>query len=483
MPAPAPRIGVLVVAYNAQATLAWVLDRIPAEMRPRIDTVLVSDDHSHDDTLAVGLEYQRRDDHGLSLVVVRQERNLGYGGNQKFGYRWAIDHGLGIVVLLHGDGQYAPERLADLVGPIERGEADVVMGSRMMTRGTARHGGMPLYKLVGNRVLSRFQNAMTGLVLSEWHSGYRAFSVAALAGIPFEANSDGFDFDTEVLLQLHASGARIGEVAIPTYYGDEICYVDGLRYARDVTSDVLRYRLGRIGFGTPLPGTEPPGYEWKPDEGSSHRRLLERLASRPPGRVLDLGCGRGLLGAELRTLGHHVTGVDVDDTPEAKERLDVFVAADLERGLPPEAHDGAPYDVVVAADVLEHVRQPGRLLDELRPLVAPDGVLVASVPNIAHWYPRARVAMGRFDYDSRGILDRDHVRFFTRSSLQRLVGTHGWRVEALEATGLPFDVADRGGRAGTAASLKRALGWADRTGVRLWPTMFGYQFVVTLTPR
>jgi 2-polyprenyl-3-methyl-5-hydroxy-6-metoxy-1,4-benzoquinol methylase len=477
-----PRIGILVVAYNAAATLVPVLERIPRDFRPRVSAVLVSDDHSGDGTYESGLDYQ----HGptdLPLTVVRQPRNLGYGGNQKFGYRWAIEHGLDIVVLLHGDGQYAPERLAAMVEPIEAGRADVVLGSRMLQPGRARRGGMPAYKYLGNRVLSRFQNAVAGLHLSEWHSGYRAFSVPALAAIPFDADSDDFDFDTEVLLQLHAGGARIAEVPIDTYYGDEICYVDGVRYARDVVADVVRYRLGRIGFGTPLPGTEASGYEWKPEEGSSHRLLVSRLTARPPGRVLDLGCSTGELGRRLVEAGHTVTGVDLHPSAEAKERLDAFVQADLDGGLPPEAVERAPYDTVVAADVLEHVRDPGRLLDELVPLLAPGGVLVASIPNFGHWYPRTRVALGRFDYDERGILDRDHVRFFTRRSFLRLARRHGWRQVGIEATGLPFGVADRGGEPGAAAALASVLGRVDRAGVGAWPTLFAFQFVVELEPR
>ena len=105
------------------------------------------------------------------------------------------------------------------------------MGSRMMVKGAAREGGMPLYKYVGNRILTRFENRCSGPMLSEFHSGYRAYSVEALKSIPFERNSDGFNFDTQIIIQLVDAGKRIVEVPIPTYYGDEICYVNGLKYA------------------------------------------------------------------------------------------------------------------------------------------------------------------------------------------------------------------------------------------------------------
>lgn len=475
------RIGILVVAYNASSTLRSVLGRISPEFAPRVAAVLVSDDHSADDTYAVGLEVQGEES-GLPITVVRQPRNLGYGGNQKFGYRWAIDQGLDIVVMLHGDGQYAPELLADIVAPIERGEADVVMGSRMLTRGAARRGGMPTYKYVGNRVLTTFQNSVSGLHLSEWHSGYRAFSTLALAQIPFSRNSDGFDFDTEVLLQLHDNGARVQEVPIPTYYGDEICYVDGVRYARDVVTDVIRYRMQRIGFGSDSLAVGSAAYERKPDELSSHGRLLEWAARSSPGRALDVGCADGMIALELRHRGHHVTGVDVAASPVVKERVDLFVEADLDDGLPGAVLDADRYDLVLAADVLEHVRRPEVLLAELHDVLSVGGRLLVSVPNFGHWYPRARVALGRFDYDRRGILDQDHVRFFTRRSFERLLHRAGWHIVAQEATGLPFDVVDRGGSGGLAGRLKAAVGRVDALGVRRRPTLFGYQLLYELEP-
>ncbi len=244
-----PRIGILVVAYNAASTLRATLDRVPVGFRDRIAEVLVLDDASGDDTFAQGLAWAERAD-TPSTLVVRHARNLGYGGNQKAGYRLAVERGLDIVVLLHGDGQYAPELLPEMVAPLVAGECDAVMGSRMMVRGAARRGGMPLYKLVGNRVLTWVENVLLGVRLSEFHSGYRAYRVGALAEVPFERSSDGFDFDTQIIVQLLHAGKRIVEIPIPTFYGDEICYVNGLRYARDVVRDVVAYRLAMRGFGS-----------------------------------------------------------------------------------------------------------------------------------------------------------------------------------------------------------------------------------------
>ncbi len=248
-PVDEPRIGVLVVAYNAETTIARTLDRIPRDFAARIEAVLVADDASQDDTFAVGIEYQRNHT-DLPLTVVKRPENLGYGGNQKAGYAWAIDHGLDVVVLLHGDGQYAPEFLPQMVEPLVRGEADAVFGSRMMIRGGARGGGMPLYKFVGNKILTFTENRLVGTRLSEWHSGYRAYSVAALRDVPFLGNSDVYDFDTQIIVQLHHAGKRIVEIPIPTFYGDEISYVNGMRYAKDITRYVARYRLWRWGIGS-----------------------------------------------------------------------------------------------------------------------------------------------------------------------------------------------------------------------------------------
>jgi 2-polyprenyl-3-methyl-5-hydroxy-6-metoxy-1,4-benzoquinol methylase len=475
------RVGVLVVAYNAASTLAQTLDRLPPSFAASVDHVLVCDDASPDETYDVALRYLERTQ--LPLTVVKHPENLGYGGNQKAGYHWAIDHGLDVVVLLHGDGQYAPEVIESIVEPLVRGEADAVFGSRMMEKGKARAGGMPMYKYVGNRILSTFQNKVTGLELSEWHSGYRAYRVDALTDIDLDSYTNDFDFDTEIILGLHAAGKKIAEVPIPTYYGDEICHVNGIKYAKDVTKDVIRFKARRMGF---RPGPSGLGamtahdtevYELKPSPHSSHGQLLAWTARHRPGTsVLDVGCSDGQFGALVRQQGHRVDGVDLVKHHGVGERLDDFVEADVSQGLPSSTPS---YDVIIAGDILEHVVDPETLLKDIRDHLNPGGEILVSVPNFGHWYPRGKVALGRFDYDQRGPLDHTHVRFFTRRTFERLVNTCGLVVVERDVVGSPVDVLDRGGESFVSRAARGAAR-ADRAATAVWPTMFGYQFLYRL---
>lgn len=471
---PTPRVGILVVAYNAETTLEATLDRIPADFRPRLTEIMICDDASRDGTQSAALRW--RDSHPeTSTMVVKQLKNLGYGGNQKAGYQMAIERGLDIVVLLHGDGQYAPECLPDIVAPLVEGRADAVFGSRMMVPGAARAGGMPPYKFVGNKILTRAENVLLGLSLSEFHSGYRAYRVEALRALPFAENSDGFDFDTQIIIQLVDAGRRIVEVPIPTYYGDEICYVEGMKYARDVMRDVVQYRLTKAGFGThPWVPTEAE-YELKESEGSSHTRILQMLESRPPGRILDVGCSGGRFGELLRRRGHHVTGLDSVEILGVHLRLDEFILVDLEHGLPKQVSGN--YDVIVAADVIEHVSAPVDLLRQLTQMLAPGGEIIISTPNFGHWYSRGRVALGIFDYDRRGILDNTHLRFFMRRGLRRTVREAKLVIAELRYSGLPLSAVTEGHS--TATRTVRAV---DKALVKLRPTLFGYQFVARLRP-
>jgi len=242
MPTRSPRIGILVVAYNAESTLRGVLQRIPPQVSEKIEEIFVFDDASQDQTYAVGRACQEELHEG-KLSIYRNPVNLMYGGNQRKGYEYAIEKGLDLVVLLHGDGQYAPEVMQELIAPLERGEAEMVMGSRMMERGAALRGNMPMYKYVGNRILTSTENALIGTRLSEFHSGYRAYSVNALRNIPLAELTSNWHFDTQIILEFLKRGYRIKEVPIPTYYGDEICYVNGIPYAMHCVWETLNFAL------------------------------------------------------------------------------------------------------------------------------------------------------------------------------------------------------------------------------------------------
>jgi len=235
------KIGILVVAYNAESTIESTLNRIPQEFVAEIYSILISDDRSKDLTSARASKFA--DTSKLPIQVISQQINLGYGGNQKFGYSWAIKNNWDLVVLLHADGQYAPEFISQIVKPIIENKADAVFGSRMLHKKGALKGGMPKYKWIGNQILTFVQNKLTNQSFSEWHSGYRAYRVDSLKNINLGSLSNGFRFDTQIILELLATKQRISEIPIPTFYGDEVSHVNGLEYAREIIWDTFRYRV------------------------------------------------------------------------------------------------------------------------------------------------------------------------------------------------------------------------------------------------
>jgi 2-polyprenyl-3-methyl-5-hydroxy-6-metoxy-1,4-benzoquinol methylase len=466
------RIAIFIVTYNAVSTLRKVLDRIPDEVWDKVEEVFVFDDGSQDDTFLVGMGYKAH--HGKTkLSVFRNEKNLGYGGNQIRGYTYAIAQGYDIVVLLHGDGQYAPEALPEILAPLEAGDADAVFGSRMMTKGAARKGGMPLYKFAGNKILTAVENAMLGMALSEFHSGYRAYSCHALQKVPFQQNTHDFHFDTQIIIQFHAAGLRILEVPIPTYYGDEICHVNGIKYARDVVRSVIEYELHELGLHNRPEYNLKPAYTMKHSPLSSHAQLRDMVGP-PPRRVLDIGCGQGELAHTLKQRGHTVFGVDREPP---RFPLDGFVSADLTRGLP--LASDMLFDTVILADVLEHMPDPMSLLMAARAHLAPGGSLLVSLPNAVHWSVRAQILAGRFEYANKGILDRTHLRFFTQSSAEQMFAQAGLSATLHRTTPVPWE---RVFPAALERVVSRPVERLDYFFGRLRPNVSAYQHIFELRP-
>jgi glycosyltransferase involved in cell wall biosynthesis len=231
---PRPKIAVVMPAYNAEKTLERTYADIPMQT---VDDVILVDDASRDRTV----EEARR----LGLHVVVHPKNRGYGGNQKTCYRTALERGADIVVMVHPDHQYDPTVIPDLVGPLLAGECDAVFGSRMLG-GRPIQGGMPKWKYLGNIFLTAVENATFLIYLTEYHSGFRAYSRRYLEAIDIEANSDGFVFDTQIIAQGIAKGLRIREIPIDTRYFDEasqIAFAPSVRYGFAILKTMVQYKL------------------------------------------------------------------------------------------------------------------------------------------------------------------------------------------------------------------------------------------------
>src|SRR5438874_3160831 len=308
---------IFIVAYNAETTIGSVLRRIPVTLRSDYDVeVLIIDDASQDSTFDKGRDARTDPFLPFPITVLHNPVNQGYGGNQKIGYHYAVKNSFDYVALIHGDGQYAPECLPELLQPLKEGKAAAVFGSRMMLKGGARRGGMPLYKYIGNKILTFVENKLLGTSLSEFHSGYRIYSVEALKRIPFHLNTHDFHFDTEIIIQLVTARQPIVELPNPTYYGDEICYVNGFKYAWDVALAAMKARLQRLSLFYDrkfdcAPDADTP-YVPKFGYASSHTFALE--AVQPRQRVIDLGCAGGYLGHQLKK-DKDCTVIGVDSHP------------------------------------------------------------------------------------------------------------------------------------------------------------------------
>jgi len=232
-----PKVVVVMPAYNAAKTLKMTYMELPREA---VDVVILVDDGSSDETIKIAREL------GLQLFV--HNRNYGYGANQKTCYAEALHAGAEIVVMVHPDYQYDPGLLPHIIAPIERGEADVVLGSRLMGESPIKQG-MPWWKYLGNRFLTRLENLAFNLRLSEYHTGYRAFKRNVLETVNFYMNSDKFIFDQEIIVQIMEAGFRIVEVPVPTRYfpmASSASFMDSALYGFGVLQLLVRYLFHRL---------------------------------------------------------------------------------------------------------------------------------------------------------------------------------------------------------------------------------------------
>lgn len=229
------KVIVVMPAYNAEKTLLRTYRDIPMEV---VDEVILVDDESHDGTVKLARK--------LGIKTFVHHKNTGYGGNQKTCYDKALGLGADIVVMIHPDYQYDPTLTPLLVEPIKKGVFDIMLGSRVRSRSETLKGGMPVYKYLGNRFLTLVENLVLGLSLSEYHTGFRAYSRKVLENIPYKAFSDNFVFDQEILISAVKKGFRIGEIAVPVRYFPEASTCSSLnsvKYGIDTLYSLIKYTL------------------------------------------------------------------------------------------------------------------------------------------------------------------------------------------------------------------------------------------------
>lgn len=444
---------ILIVAYNAERHITTVLERIPESIWmgvPYRCDILVIDDFSNDATWQVCNDYCERNNR--QITVLRTPSNQGYGGNQKLGYTYAIKNGYDAVVLLHGDGQYAPELLPQIIKPLAEHNAEVVLGSRMAIKKNAIKGGMPFYKFIANIILTATQNMILGSNFSEFHTGYRAYSVSALKRIPFLYNSDWFDFDTDIIIQIINLNIGIAEIPIPTHYGDEKCYVDNIRYGVSILKSCLQSRMQKYGvfyhskFDYKKTSPDQEGlvdryhYEDKSYFDSSHTFALSLISD---GEIIqDIGSGEGYIARALKSRGCIVHGVD-SYTPADLAPFASFTQIDLNQNIGlKESWPKTNCDVILLLDIVEHLDNPEEFMKTIYQHVKGDHTrVIVTTPNIAFIIMRFMLLLGHFEYGNHGILDKTHKRLFTFSSLRRLMENSGFVIETQSGIPVPFPLA------------------------------------------
>jgi 2-polyprenyl-3-methyl-5-hydroxy-6-metoxy-1,4-benzoquinol methylase len=369
------------------------------------------DDCSDDETYKAACTYKKELNH-LNINILRNPETQGYGGNQKIGFHYAIKNHFEILVVLPPDGKYFPTNIQNLIDTFLDSKADILLGSRISGGLTSIKNEMPVFRYLGIKALTWFQNILLGTQFSDLHSSYRVYRVQAIATIPYQLNTNDYHFDTEIFIQFLLKKLCIKELPIPVSYNRETSSNKGVKYAWNVVLATFAPIFHKISLFYERKYDVVEGnskYALKIGFLSSHQFAIDNVL--PGSKVLDIGCGDSLVGQELRKKNCHVESIDVEDPKEVKT-IKYFTKMDLNIPNPPI--DIERFDYVLLLDVLEHLAEPEKFIYHLR--VKANGKtpkFIISVPNIGFLMMRIQLLMGRFSYGIRGILDLGHRRLFT----------------------------------------------------------------------
>jgi 2-polyprenyl-3-methyl-5-hydroxy-6-metoxy-1,4-benzoquinol methylase len=480
-----PRFGLFLCDCRDGDVVHKTLSRIPAELADFFEEIVVMQDRALGNELTSSHDLRDFRDRGpFELRFHRPPRDSasGFGAIRKAAFEYALRKGFDQVIIMRGDASHPPERLPELIQLAMVDPARFILAasssrSRIRSTERARH---PLSTFVLNRIL--------GMQLENYGASFRLYPCDSLARIPFQLASDDRLFDTEIILQLRALGIPIHEVPLTEFDDEPDADRDrsGDREAvsrpenRDRSAATLLALKTAIGYRLHQLHVTRDGrylvdhdihYTLKRSRTSSHAQIISAIAE--GSAVLDLGCSNGLLARPLLDKKVRVTGVDAGPGEKLASELAEYYQRDLE--LPLQLPYERVFDYVICADVIEHLRNRAQLLRGARRYLKPDGRLIISTPNIALWFYRLSLLVGRFEYGPRGVLDETHVHLYTASTFRREIERAGFTVLEERATSLPFEVVfESTGR----SRLIRSIEWTYHLLARLWPSMFAYQLIV-----
>lgn len=446
-----PKIGILVI--KDQDSFDWI-ERLAEESKslaPLIQELSVFGHFSETDFSNLRTTLSRSPDWQEKINAYETLKHSDSGATQKLGLKHAIERGLDEVIVIQSPSSTQWSILTDLI-------YEAVVKKHPCTFAT----------LPSTSLLSIALRFFLGIKVHDFTSLPRIFSCSSLQKTPFELNSDGYLFDVELIIQLRVLGISIKEVSISnnSFEPQPIGLFGAL-------TTILRYRFHQTGllFDKKYLPKGAVLYTIKTSPYSSHGQILKLVKEQC--EVLDVGCGTGLLSQRLAQKQVRSLGIDYEIKENVWSGFETYIQDDLEKAekLPQRRS----FDYVLLADVLEHLRTPGELLRKIRPLIKKDGKLIASTGNVALWYMRLSLLLGRFNYGKKGILDETHVKLYTQYSFVQLLTQAGFRVEHILPTSLPFEVVFQStGKSKTLKAIDSIYYWF----ARLWPTLFAYQFVI-----
>lgn len=455
-----PKVGFLLLCNGSPVKCFKNLKNLPETLITLIEEFFIFYHFTDEDSKALSEELDQDAFWKQRINAYQAIKNLGPVGYEKLGFQYVIEKGFDQIVVIPWDKSICSANIIELL------YQTIILKKKIVFSVVSQNSR--LRKYLEQNLFARFTNIVLGLNLSSFQFTNRSFSVAALKKIPFEVNSENESFDLDLIIQSRMIGIPPTEIV-------EFSRADTpfVKSYLSLLFCILRYRFHQIGLiydkrylpkGSVL-------YTLKTSPFSSHEIILNLVKNNS--EVLDVGCGTGLLSQCLDSKQVKATGIDYEVKENVWSGFDTYIQDDLERAekLPRERK----FDYILLADVLEHLRTPGDLLRKVRPLLKTDGKLIASTGNVALWYMRLSLLVGRFNYGKKGILDETHVKLYTKYSFVQLLSQTGFVPDKIIPTSLPFEVVFQS--TGKSKVLK-LIDQAYYLLARLWPKMFAYQFVV-----